>query len=328
MPNSSCFTLQILADRLQGELIGDGQAKIDSIASLDRAQSHQLSFFANAKFRSSLLTTNAGCVLVSASDQAACPVPCIVVTDPYLAYAKCSHWFAPVIEHHPGIHTTAIIDPSASIAASAQIGPYVMIGARTQIKEQVVIAAHCVIGDDCVIGASSRLFAHVTCYHRVQLGQRVTLHASAVIGADGFGFAHSQQGWQKIAQLGGVNIGDDVDIGASTTIDAGALEPTTIGNGVIIDNQVQIAHNCRIGDHTAIAGCVGIAGSTLIGKRCTIAGAAGIAGHLTIADDVHIGMQAQVTRSIAQAGEYASGTGLWPTRNWRKWVVSARRGLK
>lgn len=322
------FSLQTLAERLQGQLFGDAQATITSIASIDCAQSHQLSFLANSKLRPSLVSTQAGCVLLAAADQAACPVPCIVVEDPYLAYAKCSHWFAPIIEHVPGVHATAVVHPDASVAPTAQIGPYVVIGARTQVAEQVVIAAHCVIGDDCVIGAGSRLFPHVTCYRRVKLGLRVTLHASAVIGADGFGFAPSQKGWQKIAQLGGVNIGDDVDIGASTTIDAGALQPTTIGNGVIIDNQVQIAHNCRIGDHTAIAGCVGIAGSTLIGKRCTIAGAAGIAGHLTIVDDVHIGMQAQVTRSIAQAGDYASGTGLWPTRNWRKWVVNARRGSK
>jgi UDP-3-O-[3-hydroxymyristoyl] glucosamine N-acyltransferase len=328
MREQRCFSLQTLAERLQGKLFGDGQATIHSIASIHCAQAHQLTFLANSKLRANLASTKAGCVLLTAADQPACSVPCIVVADPYLAYAKCSHWFAPAVEDAPGIHPTAIVHASAQVAATAHIGPYVVIGARTVIADQVMIAAHCVIGEDCEIGSGSRLFPHVTCYHRVKLGCRVTLHAAAVIGADGFGFAPSQQGWQKIAQLGGVEIGDDVDIGASTTIDAGALEATTIGNGVIIDNQVQIAHNCRIGDHTAIAGCVGIAGSTLIGRRCTIAGAAGIAGHLTIADDVHIGMQAQVTRSIAQPGEYASGTGLWPTRNWRKWVVSARRGQK
>jgi UDP-3-O-[3-hydroxymyristoyl] glucosamine N-acyltransferase len=326
--NNIGLSLQALAQRLQGKLFGPADAMLEGLATLENAQSHHLSFLANPKYRPALLSTQAGCVLVSAADQSVCPVPCIVVDDPYLAYAKCSHWFKPVLEHVPGIHATAIVHNTATVAASAHIGPYVVIGARTKIAEQVVIATHGSIGADCVIGADSFLHPQVTCYDRVCLGERVTVHATAVIGADGFGFAPSAEGWQKIAQLGGVRVGDDVDIGAATTIDGGALDATEIGNGVIIDNQVQIAHNCRIGDHTAIAGCVGIAGSTTIGKRCTIAGAAGIAGHLTIADDVHIGMQAQVTKSITEAGDYASGTGLWPTRNWRKWVANARRGLK
>lgn len=322
------ITLQALAERVQGQLFGPASAVINALATLEKAQSNHLSFLANLKYRPLLATTQAGCVLVHAADQAVCPRPCIVVADAYLVYAQCSHWFKPDPQMPPGIHSTAVIHASAKVDASAHIGPYVVVGAGSEIAADVVIGPHCCIGADSYIGAHTRLHAHVICYDRVRLGQRVTVHSGAVLGADGFGFAPSRAGWQKIAQLGGVQVGDDVEIGASTTIDSGALDPTEIGNGVIIDNQVQIAHNCRIGDHTAIAGCVGIAGSTIIGKRCTLAGAAGIAGHLTIADDVHIGMQAQVTRSISQAGEYASGTGLWPTSSWRKWVATARRGLK
>jgi UDP-3-O-[3-hydroxymyristoyl] glucosamine N-acyltransferase len=220
-----------------------------------------------------------------------------------------------------GIHPSAVIDPSARIAASATVGAYCVIGADVVIGENTVLGAHCVVGAGCIIGARSFFHANVTLYHHVVLGNNVVIHGGAVIGADGFGFAPDGQRWQKIHQLGGVVIGDNVDIGANTCIDRGALDDTVIGNNVIIDNLVQIAHNVKIGNGTAIAACVGIAGSTEIGQHCTIAGAVGIVGHLRIADRVHITAKSLVTGSISKSGSYSSGTALTETKAWRKNAV-------
>ena len=250
----------------------------------------------------------------------------MICADPYLAYSMLSHLFDKSREKVGlGIHKSAVIAPTAMLSESVSIGPNVVIEEGAVIGNHVVIGANCVVGENTTIGDNSRLYAQVVLYSHVTLGARVTIHSGSVIGADGFGFANREGRWHKIAQLGGVTVGDDVDIGASTTIDRGALEDTVIGQGVIIDNQVQIAHNVRIGDHTAIAGCVGIAGSTTVGRYCTIAGAVGIAGHLTLCDHTHVTMQSQVTRSIKEPGSYSSGTGILPTVEWRKAAVYFRQ---
>lgn len=306
-------------------LRGDEHRSIEGLATLKAAQSHQLSFLANPRYRSALQASQAGAVILSPDEAESFLGDCLITSDPYLAYSYLSHCFDESVRSTDGIHSSAVVAKTAKIASTASIAANVVIEAGAVIEERVVIGANCVIGAGAVVRKDSRLHANVTLYHKVQLGERVVVHSAAVIGSDGFGFAPQKGQWQKIAQLGTVKIGDDVEIGAGTTIDRGALEDTVLGNGVIVDNQVQIAHNVVIGDHTAVAGCVGIAGSTQIGAYCTIAGAAGIAGHLTICDRVHIAMQAQVTRSIDESGSYSSGTGLMPTAKWRKSAVFFRQ---
>lgn len=319
------FTLKELADLLGAELKGDGAKTISGIATLASAQPHQLSFLANSKYLSQLPSTQAGAVLLDSESVPHCHTNALILDDPYLAYAKLSHHFNPAPKCNPGIHPSAIIDVTATIEDDVHIGANVVVEAHAVVGKSSVVECGSVIGAYAQIGKSCHLHSRVTLNHHVILHDRVTLHSGVVIGADGFGFANQQGRWQKIAQIGSVVIHNDVDIGALTSVDRGALDDTVIEEGVIIDNHVQIAHNCHIGAFTAIAGCVGIAGSTRIGKYCTIAGQAGIAGHLTIADKVHIAMQAQVTNSISQPGSYSSGTGLLPSNDWRKMVVRLRQ---
>lgn len=301
------------------------QKKLTGIASLKSATGDQLSFLANPKYAPQLQDTHAGAVLLKAATASEFSGIALVVDDPYLAYAALSHLFAPPLDVTPGVHPSADVHASAQIHPSAQIGPYAVIGAGVTISAEAIIGAGTVIGRDAVIGKGTRLSPRVTLYSDVRIGEYCLIHSGAVLGADGFGFAPSATGWRKIAQLGGVVVGDHVEIGANTCIDRGALEDTVIESGVIIDNQVQIAHNCHIGKNTAIAGCVGIAGSTKVGAGCTLAGQAGLAGHISLVDGTHVGMQAQVTRSIDKPGQYASGTGLWPQRQWRRLVARWRR---
>ncbi len=245
----------------------------------------------------------------------------LIVDNPYLSYALLTALFDPAPSVAVGVHESAVIDASAELGSDVCIGANVTIGAGVSIASGTQIGSGCQIGDHCQIGENSCLQANVTLYHGVSVGNRVTLHSGCVIGADGFGFAPSADGWVKIHQIGGVVIGDDVEIGACTTVDRGALDDTVIGRGVIIDNQVQIAHNVQIGENTAIAGCTGIAGSTQIGRNCTIAGAVSIVGHLTIADGVHISVNTLVNKSITQAGSYSSGTVASATKVWRRNAV-------
>ncbi len=314
-------TLGEIAQRVGARLIGDPEKVVSGLHTLSLAGPAQVSFLANPRYRTALAATKAAAVLVTPDMAAQCPVDCLEVRDPYLAYAKLSLLFDKRDKPAAGIHSSACIDPSATVAASASIGPYAVIEAGADIGAGVEVGPHCVVGAGCRIGAQSRLAAHVTLYHGVHVGQRVLIHSGAVIGADGFGFANESGNWVKIAQLGGVEIGDDVEVGAGTTIDRGALENTRIGAGVILDNQIQVAHNVEIGEKTAIAGCTAIAGSTKIGSRCTIAGAAGITGHLSIADGVHITAMTLVTKSLTQAGAYSSGTGMSDHRSWKRNVV-------
>lgn len=325
-----CYTLAEIAEQFSFRLLGCSTAEADKkivhgVATLASADESHLSFFTSAVYRDQLQNTRAAAVIIRENAVEDCPVPCLIVDNPYLAYAKVSGLFSTLPPTVSGIHASAVIDPTATIATSASIGPQCVVAAGAVIGEHVVLNAGCSIGANSAIGAGSYLHANVTVYHGVAIGEDAIIHSGAVIGADGFGFAPDFAGeakrWQKIHQLGGVVVGNRVEIGANTCIDRGALDDTVIGNGVIIDNLVQIAHNVKIGDFTAIAACTGIAGSTEIGQHCTIAGAVGIAGHLRITDRVHITAKTLVTGSILEPGSYSSGTALMETPAWRKSAV-------
>jgi UDP-3-O-[3-hydroxymyristoyl] glucosamine N-acyltransferase len=315
------YSLKELASVLGAEWKGNGEARISGLSTLAQAQNGQLSFLANAKYQKHLELTQASAVIITEELSHLAPCNCLIHENPYLTFARATQLFNNAPRDVAGIHRSAVISESASVSALASIGAHAVISDRAVIEDHVVIGAGCIVGEGSRVGVSSRLHANVTLYHDVKIGEHCVIHSGAVIGADGFGFAPSDQGWQKIYQLGGVTVENRVEIGAGTTIDRGALLDTHIGEGVIIDNQVQIAHNVVIGENTAIAGCTAIAGSTEIGKNCTIAGAVGIVGHLTIADNVHVTAMSLVTGSIKEAGAYSSGTPMLKTAKWRRNAV-------
>lgn len=320
------YKLSEIAEYVNGELLGDPEYRVFSLGALDQAQADQLSFLSNPKYVSMLALSEAGAVLIRDRQDASKVRNAILVRNPYLAFAEVSELFKPVLKGWPDlVHPSAVIHENAEIAEDVEIGPNVTVMANASIAAGSRIDSGCVIGENVILGTNCQLAANVTLYQGVQAGHRCIFHSGAVIGADGFGFAPSEKGWTKIHQLGRVVLGDDVEVGANTTIDRGAIENTVIGNGVKIDNLVQIAHNVVIGDNSAIAGCVGIAGSAKIGKACTIAGGAGVAGHLTIVDNVHVTAMSLVTRSIKESGSYSSGTALDSTSNWRKSAARLRR---
>lgn len=319
------YTLEQLANKVQGVVKGDANLVIDKLGTLENATCKELSFLANPKYQSQLASTSAGAVLVKNEELAQLVDNAIIVPNPYLAFAQLSHLFAPVSQGWSGIHQSAVISVNSVIGENVMIGPNAVIDDDVCIADDCVIGAGCVIGKGSKIGKGSRLYPNVTFYHGVVIGESCIFHSGSVVGADGFGFAPSQAGWEKIDQLGGVNIGDRVEVGASTTIDRGAIEDTQIGHGVKIDNQVQIAHNVVIGDNTAIAASTAIAGSTKIGSSCTISGGVCIAGHLNIVDRVHITGMSMISNSIDEAGSYSSGMGMEPTNKWRRTVARVRR---
>ena len=315
-----------LVERFGGQLAGDPNLQVTGIAPLTEAGASHISFLSNSKFRAQAARSQAAALIVSAADDAVVaadyPGARIVTPNPYVYFARAAQYFAALdeIAPAPGIDPSASVAAGAVIDASAHIGPFVAIGADAVIGAGVVIDAGCVIGREAVIGAGTHLFANVTFHARCRIGARGIIHSGAVIGTDGFGFANEGGVYIKIPQTGRVIIGDDVDIGANTTIDRGALADTVIEDGVKLDNQIQIGHNCRIGAHTAMAGCVGVAGSAIIGKYCTFGGAAMVLGHLTIADRVHVGSGSMVSRSIAEPGQY---TGFYPLAKNADWEKSA-----
>lgn len=319
------FTLAELAEKLGATLNGDGATLIHSVQTLQEAGPGGISFLANPSYRSQLAGTNASAVIVAEKMAAEAPCATLVVPNPYFSFAQITQLFdnrpKPTKKIHPSavIAETAQLGEGVSVGANAVVGEYCIIGAGSEIGAGAVVGDHSVLGENCL------LHANVTLYHNVVLGKQVTIHSGAVIGADGFGFAPNAGKWEKIAQLGGVVIGDHVEIGANTCIDRGALDNTLIGNSVILDNLIQIAHNVAIGDGTAIAACTGISGSTKIGKHCTIAGGVGINGHIEIIDGVHIAGMAMITGSITEPGAYASGTSYMPYKDWRKNVVRFRQ---
>ena len=320
MPAPRTYLLDEIATHLNGDVLGEGNPRIIGIATLRRAGPAELSFFTNARYRAELDATRAGAVLLGRNDRDACERPRIICADPYLAYAKAVALLHPAPVPVPGTHSSASVDPTAQIGNGTQIGASSVIGRGAVIGEQVIIGPGCVIGENARIGSGSLLHGNVTVYADVKIGQRAIVHSGAVLGADGFGMAKDGEGWCKIRQIGAVVIGNDVEIGANTTVDRGALDDTVIEDGVKLDNQIQIGHNVHIGAHSAFAGCVGIAGSARIGRRCTIGGGSIVLGHLEIADDVHIGAASVVTKSIIQAGEY---TGLYPIQEKAVWARNA-----
>lgn len=312
-----------IARQIGAELMGDPETEIRGVAPLDRAQAGDLAFLSDPRHENTLQVTRASAVILEAPMAQSCPTAALVVRNPHLAFARAATLLTVCSPVPAGIHPSAALHPEASIDSGASIGPHVVVGRGTVISAGVIIGPGCVIGDSCVIGADTLLGPNVSVL-AASIGRRVLVHSGAVIGADGFGFAQDGASWVKVPQLGRVRIGDDVEIGANTTVDRGALDDTVIGDGVKIDNLVQVAHNVRIGANTAIAGCVGIAGSARIGERCRIGGGAGILGHLEIADDVTIGAMSLVTRTIAKAGVYASGAPLQPVARWRRNSVRLR----
>jgi UDP-3-O-[3-hydroxymyristoyl] glucosamine N-acyltransferase len=317
------ISLKDLAVEIGGELKGDPESTIESCATLDAASKDQLSFIYNPKYTDSLKATKAGVVILSSSFVDDCPVNALVVSNPYLSYAKAAELIYRKSKKVGSIHASAVIGQESHIAKDCLIGANVVIAENVSLQSGCTIGAGCVINNDVVIGKNVHLVANVTIGEGTSIGDNVTIHPGAVIGSDGFGYAPlaNQGGWFKIPQLGHVVIGNDVEIGANTTVDCGALENTIIGNGVKIDNQVMIAHNVVIGDNTAIAGCTGIAGSTTIGKNCTLAGGVGLVGHISIADGVHITGMTMVTHSIKEAGAYSSGTAFQSNKDWLKNAV-------
>jgi UDP-3-O-[3-hydroxymyristoyl] glucosamine N-acyltransferase len=315
------YRLGEIAELLGAECRGDAECLVKGVATLESAKSDELTFLVNPRYRKYLPTTEAAAVILSAKEAEACPVNALVMSNPYVGYAKVAALFAYQPARSVGIHPTVVVGKDCSIHPTASIGAYCVLGDAVKIAEGVVIGPGTVIGDQSSIGAHSELKARVTFYHHVRIGERVIVHSGCVIGADGFGMANEKGVWHKIEQLGGVLVGDDVEIGANTTVDRGALGDTVIETGVKLDNQIQVGHNAHIGAHTAVAGCVAIAGSTQIGKYCMIGGGACIGGHLTIADRSVITGLAMITHSITESGTYSSGTGFQESHAWRRSVV-------
>lgn len=307
-----------LAQRLNAELHGDGDLVITGVASMHSAQANQITFLSNSRYRDQLSACQAGAVVLTQADLAFCPTAALVVANPYLTYAL----MAQVMDSTPlpasGIAPSAVIDPTARLGANVAIGANAVIEAGVELGDGVIIGAGCFVGKFSKIGAATRLWANVSVYHQVEIGAHCLVQSGTVIGSDGFGYANDRGNWVKIPQLGSVRIGDRVEIGACTTIDRGALDDTLIGNGVIIDNQCQIAHNVVIGDNTAVAGGVIMAGSLTIGRYCQIGGASVINGHMAICDRAVVTGMGMVMRPITEPGIYSSGIPLQPNKTWRK----------
>jgi UDP-3-O-[3-hydroxymyristoyl] glucosamine N-acyltransferase len=320
------FSLGELAVRFGLELRGAPEIRVSHVATLSQASPGTLSFLANSRYRRSLGSTRASAVILTAADAEGCPVAALIAPNPYLSYARIASLLHPEPQAGvQGIHPSAVVAPDARVAPSAAIGPLAVIEGGAEIDERAVVGPGCIVQRGARVGADTQLVARVNLYPGVKVGQRCLLHAGAVIGADGFGFALDRGTWVKVPQVGSVQVGDDVEIGANTTIDRGAIDDTVVEHGAKLDNQIQVGHNVTIGAHTAIAACTGISGSTTLGQRCLIGGMVGFAGHLTIADDVVITGCSLVSASIREAGSYSSGMPTVPTRAWRRMVAHLRR---
>ncbi|HDJ86470.1 MAG TPA: UDP-3-O-(3-hydroxymyristoyl)glucosamine N-acyltransferase [Chromatiales bacterium] len=314
-----------LAARVGGDLRGDASCLIEGVAPLEDARPGTISFLANPRYRRHLADTGASAVILSESDLPGCPCAAIVSDHPYLTYARVAGLFAPTPPVRRGIHPTAFVSPASRVDESAWVGPHCTVAAGAVVGSDVQLGPGCVVGEGVEIGPQCCFEARVVLCRGTVVGRRARVHPGAVLGSDGFGIAEDAGRWVKVPQLGRVRIGDDVEIGANTTIDRGALEDTVLEDGVKLDNQVQIAHNVYIGAHTAIAGCVGISGSVRIGRRCRIGGGVGIAGHLEIVGDVVITGMSLVTKSITRAGVYSSGIPAEPAVRWRRNHARLRR---
>jgi UDP-3-O-[3-hydroxymyristoyl] glucosamine N-acyltransferase len=317
-------TLAELIAQFGGELVGDGSQRVRQVAPLDRATPDEIGFVSQTKYLTQLADTRAGAVILPADARDATQLPRILTPNPYLYFARVSALLNPTPRPPVGIHPAATVAPDAEIAADASIAAGVVIGSGARVGARTVIGANSVIGEHARVGADCLLHANVTLYHRCEVGDRCILHAGCVIGADGFGFAPNDGTWEKIPQIGRVLIGNDVEVGACTTIDRGALEDTVIEEGVKFDNLIQVAHNVHVGAHTAIAACTGIAGSTKIGRHCMIGGAAMIFGHIEIADGTRISTNTLITKSLPRPGTYTSAMPFSEHEVWQKNAVHMR----
>lgn len=319
---SQQYVLSDIAKQLGGHVVGDGTVSIARVASLSHAKQGEICFINDAKYQKAVADCHASAFVLRAEDASLTQKPKIIVDNPYAYFAKVSTLLNPPAIRTVGIAESAIIAPSASLSANCSVAPNCFIGENVVLGENVIIGAGCVIENDVSIGANSRLEPHVTIKHKCKIGENCHIFSGAVIGSDGFGYAEEAGTWLKIPQVGRVTIGNNVDIGANTTIDRGALDDTIIEEGCKLDNLIQIGHNCVVGAHTVIAGCVGIAGSATIGKHCKIGGAAMILGHLQIVDNVTISPGSMITRSLTISDTY---TALMPFQAHKEWLATASK---
>jgi len=319
------ITLGEIATFLQAKLIGDENIVINGLATLTHAQAGELSFLANMAYRDQLQSTLASAIIVHPNQADECSGAALVLDNPYLGYAKVSSLFDTLPKASHTIHPSAVISESASIGKDVSIAANAVIEDHAVLADGVIIGVGSVVGHNSRIGRDTRLHQNVSIYHDVSIGENCIVHSGTVIGSDGFGFANEQGKWVKIRQIGGVSIGNNVEVGANCTIDRGAMSDTRISDGVILDNLIQIAHNVEIGENTAMAASCKIAGSTKIGANCTISGGVGVTGHLTLVDGTHVTAMSLVTKSITEPGGYSSGTAMSKTSDWRKSAARFRQ---
>ncbi|MGB9429920.1 MAG: UDP-3-O-(3-hydroxymyristoyl)glucosamine N-acyltransferase [Gammaproteobacteria bacterium] len=312
------YTLAELVERCGGRLRGEGGTRIRGVATIQHAGPGTITFLSNPHYRHYLSETRAAAIILAPADAEACPVPALVSDNPYLLYARVAGLLTPASPMRRGVDAGARVHSGAQVSPTAWVAPGAVVEEGAVISEGVSVGPNCVIMVGAQIAEQSRLVANVTLCHGVRIGKRTLIHPGAVIGADGFGIARDGERWVKVPQLGTVVIGDDVEIGANTTIDRGALEDTVIGNGVKLDNLIQIGHNARIGEHTVMAGCVGISGSAIIGRRCMFGGSSGTAGHLEVCDDVTVTAMTVVSHSIHEPGVYSGSLPMDTAAHWRK----------
>jgi UDP-3-O-[3-hydroxymyristoyl] glucosamine N-acyltransferase len=323
--NKRPYSLSELASHVGGVVEGDGCVVISAVGTLAGAASHQISFLTNPKYKSQLSDTSAGAVILHSSLKDTAPCPALVVDNPHAAFARIAQLFdtTPVVAS--GIAETAVIASSANIGSDVSLGHNVIIEDNVILGDRVTIGANTVIRKGTRIGEGSVIHPNVTIYHDVIIGKRVTVHSQTVIGAAGFGYANDKGVWLPIPQTGSVRIGDDSQIGASSSIDRGAMEDTVLGTNVIIDNQVQVGHNCIIGDHSCICGATGIAGSCHIGKHVIIGGGVGINGHISICDKVQITGYSMIVQDITEPGVYSSGQPATSNREWKRNTIRLQK---
>ena len=314
-----------LAVRFGCELRGDPDTRVDSIASLASAHAGSVTFLANPKLRPELAQTQATAVVLDAKSVDACPVAALVAVNPHATFARIATVLYPRPAAAAGIHPSALIAPDATVDPTAHVGPFAVVGAKVSIAARAFVGPHSIIEEGVVVGEDARLVARVMLCHHVQVGARVVLQPGSVIGADGFGFANDSGRWLAVPQVGSVILGPDVEVGCNTTIDRGAIGDTVLEEGVKLDNQIQIGHNCHIGAHSAMAACVGLSGSVTVGKRCMIGGMVGIVGHLSICDDVSVTGLTMVSHSITRPGVYSGGIPAEDARTWRRIVGRLKR---
>jgi UDP-3-O-[3-hydroxymyristoyl] glucosamine N-acyltransferase len=318
------YSLREIAALLGGEVVGDPEIRVSRVATLENAAADSIAFLANERYTRHAQSTRAAAVIVAPAARDTTPGARIVCANPYAYFARVSALLNPPRRAEPGVHATAAVHASASVHPGAEVGAYAVVSRGARVSEGAAIGAGVYLGEDVEIGRDSRVHAAVTIYERCVIGERVVVHSGVVIGADGFGIAFDEDHWVKVPQVGRVVIGDDVEIGANTTIDRGAIDDTLIEEGVKLDNQIQIAHNVRIGAHTAIAACTGIAGSVQIGRHCRIGGGVGIAGHVRIADGVEVSGHTAITKSIETPGVYSGVYPFEPNRDWRRNAAQLR----